>query len=93
MDDLRHWVGKKVRLCESLRVLVMVGRALARELDDDGCRHPMRVTIAKEEVFRVVGFYKGRLDLLYQPKQLSEKVLLHVPPLLLEKSINGHALK
>ena len=91
MDDLDKWKGQQVCLKKTISAQVMFGKHLVMtDADGWGRKKSKRVNLMEGEVFTVIGHYKGKLDLLYRPQNISEKVILHVSLSALESPINGH---
>ncbi len=92
MSDLDKWKGKTVRLRVTVQAQVMIAKRLVTEEDDWRRKKPRKLNLMKGEVFTVVGHYDGKLDLLYQPQKVAEKLILHVPTSALETFLNGHPI-
>ena len=94
MSELDRWKGRSVRLKQTIKARVVLNRTFVMtEADAWGRKLQRKVNLMKGEVFIVIGHYKGRLDLLYQPRKMPEKVILHVPLSALEENINGRTIK
>lgn len=90
MKTLDRWIGKRVRLTQTIISQVMIGREFVMKRNDMDRMVPSLVKLVKGEVFTVLSHYEGNLDLLYKPKRMPEKVILHVPPSVLEASVDGY---
>lgn len=90
--DLDRWKDQRVRLKRTISAQVMISKNLVTETDEWGSKNRRLVNLFKGEVFTVIGHHKGKLDLLYRPLKMSEKIILHVPPSVLETHTNGHPI-
>ena len=94
MSQLDKWVGQRVRLKRTISAKVLMGKELVKtEPDEGGRRVPERVNLMSGETFTVIGHYSGKLDLLYKPVKISEKIILHVPPSALEVCVNDNSVR